>query len=79
MSVGPDIQKAPTSVLFPPLRRKVQHGSGVDMGDSNADTNVQDEDKMEESNVDHNQMHIPVFNVWDEPRRDEVQFFLDNC
>ena len=54
----------------------MQHGSGVGMGDSNADTNEEDEDKMEESNIDHNQMHTPVCNVWDEPHGDEVREFL---
>ena len=58
VSVGPDIAGVPTTVSA--LRRKVQHGIGVD---SIADTYEQDEDKMEESNIDHNQIHIPVCNA----------------
>ena len=50
----------------------MQHGSGVDMGDSNVDTIEQDEDKMEESNIDHNKMCIPVCIVGNEPCGYEV-------
>ena len=75
VSVGSEIPRVPTTVSVPSLRRKVKYENGVDMEDSNADNNEQDEDKMEESNIDHNHMYIPVCNEWDEPRGDEVRNF----